>query len=185
MTKICSENEARKREYTFYLEAARGKQSASIDGALKAIDRFEDSTNRKPFLKFNVEQARSFRRRLSEEVGSHGQRLSAATITSTTKHVRDFILWLSQQPGYRTKLKASDASWFSPSAQDMRVAGARRERPIATMPEIVSVPTRMPSATAIERVASLPRLDLDELGDELEPLAAREPRQRLALRLDA
>ena len=37
----------------------------------------------------------------------------------------------------------------------------------------------------IERVASLAGLDLDELGHDLEPLIAREPRQRLALRLDA
>jgi Fe-S-cluster containining protein len=60
MTKCCPENEVRKREYTFYLEAALGKQSASIDGALKAISRFEESTGNKPFRKFHVEQARAF-----------------------------------------------------------------------------------------------------------------------------
>jgi hypothetical protein len=59
MLKYCSENERVKRDYAFYLEAANGKQSATIDAALRAIERFELSTNRKPFRKFHVEQARS------------------------------------------------------------------------------------------------------------------------------
>jgi hypothetical protein len=35
--KYCSENEKVKRAYTFYLEAASGKQNATIDSALRAI----------------------------------------------------------------------------------------------------------------------------------------------------
>jgi integrase len=151
MTKCCPENEVRKREYTFYLEVALGKQSSSIDGALKAICRFEESTGGKPFQKFHVEQARAFRRRLAEELGPKGKPLSAATVTSTLKHLRNFFLWISQQPGYRARIKAADASYFTPSAQDARIASAKRERPIATVPEIVKVLEGMPCATAIEK----------------------------------
>ncbi len=63
MSKYCPENERVKRDYTFYLEAANGKQNATIDAALRAIERFEASTNCKPFRKFHIEQARSFRAR--------------------------------------------------------------------------------------------------------------------------
>jgi hypothetical protein len=49
MSKYCAENERVKRDYAFFLEAANGKQSATIDAALRAIERFETSTNRKPF----------------------------------------------------------------------------------------------------------------------------------------
>ena len=63
MTKYCPENERVKRDYTFYLEAANGKQNATIDAALRAIERFETSTSLKPFRKFHLEQARSFRAR--------------------------------------------------------------------------------------------------------------------------
>jgi hypothetical protein len=101
MSKYCSENERVKRDYSFYLEAANGKQSGTIDAALRAIERFEDSTNRKPFRKFNVEQARSFRARLGEETGASGKPLSVATIASTLKHLRNFFLWLSREPGFR------------------------------------------------------------------------------------
>ena len=151
MSKFCAENEIRKREYTFYLEAADGKQSASIDAALKAISRFEESTGMKPFRRFHVEQARAFRRRLSEDLTPAGKPLSAATVTSTLKHLRNFFLWLSQQPGYRARLKASDASYFTPSPQDVRIAAAKRERPIASIEEITAVLRTLPSSTAIEK----------------------------------
>ena len=58
-----------KRAYAFFLQAASGKQDATIDAALRAIDRFETSTNRKPFSRFHVEQARSFRAEPSRPAG--------------------------------------------------------------------------------------------------------------------
>ncbi len=97
MPKYCSENEKVKRAYTFYLEAASGKQNATIDSALRAIARFEESTGSKPFSKFGVEQARSFRARLVEP-GPDGKLLSAATVSTTLKHLRNFFLWLSRLP---------------------------------------------------------------------------------------
>jgi len=151
MPNYCSENERVKRDYTSFLEMANGKQAATIDAALRAIERFEISTNRKPFRKFHIEQARSFRARLGEEVGSNGKPLSAATITSTLKHLRNFFLWLSREPGFRSALNANDANYFTPSEQDMRIAGARREKPVATLEQIKHVLALMPAATAIEQ----------------------------------
>lgn len=139
MPKYCSENERVKRNYAFYLEAANGKQNATIDAALRAIERFEISTNQKPFRKFHVEQARSFRARLFEEVGPTGKPLSAATITSTLKHLRNFFLWLSREPGFRQAINANDANYFTPSEQDIRIATARREKHVASLEEIKQV----------------------------------------------
>jgi integrase len=133
------------------LEAASGNQSGTIDAALRAIERFEISTNWKPFRKFNVEQARSFRTRLREETGADGKPLSAATVATTLKHLRNFFLWLSREPGFRKAIKPNDANYFTPSEQDIRVAGARREKRIATLEEIKHVLALMPAETAIER----------------------------------
>lgn len=151
MSKYCSENERVKRHYAFFLEAANGKQSTTIDAALRAIERFEVATNRKPFRRFHIEQARSFRARLIEEVGPNGKPLSAATITATLKHLRNFFLWLSREPGFRSAINANDASYFTPSEQDMRIATARRDKRIATLEDIGHVLALMPSKTAIER----------------------------------
>lgn len=150
MLKYCPENERVKRHYAFYLEAANGKQNATIDAALRAIERFEASTNRKPFQKFHIEQARSFRNRLAEETNAKDEPLSAATITSTLKHLRNFFLWLSREPGFRSALNPNDANYFTPSEQDVRVATARREKRVATLEEITRVLAQMPTDNANE-----------------------------------
>jgi integrase len=76
--------------------------------------------------------------------------LSSATIASTLKHLRNFFLWLSREPGFRSAINANDANYFTPS-EDIRVASARREKPIATLEEIKHVLALMPTVTAIER----------------------------------
>jgi integrase len=151
MPKYCSENERVKRDYAFFLQAASGKQDATIDAALRAISRFESSTNHKPFAKFHVEQARSFRASLLDQTSSNGRPLSAATVTTTLKHLRNFFLWLSREPGFRSRLNANDANYFTPSEQDRRIAGARREQPVPTLDEIARVLDKMPSGNPIEK----------------------------------
>lgn len=151
MKKYDPENERVKRDYAFFLEAANGKQDASIDAALRSIERFEVSTGRKPFRKFHVEQTRSFRARLLEETGKNGKPLSAATITTTLKHLRNFFLWLSREPGFRAALNANDANYFTPSDQDLRVATARRDKRVATLEKIAQVLVAMPATRDIEK----------------------------------
>lgn len=151
MPKYCPENERLKRAYAFCLQAASGKQDATVDAALRAIVRFEDSTGRKPFSKFTVEQARSFRSRLVDELEPNGKSLSSATITTTLKHLRNFFLWLSREPGFRSKLNPNDANYFTPSEQDRRIAGARREKPVPSLDDIKRVLAAMPFQTPIEK----------------------------------
>lgn len=151
MEKYCPENEKKKRDYSLFLEAVLGKQGATIDAALRAIERFEITTNFKPFSKFHVEQARSFRTRLREETGPDGKPLSAATIATTLKHLRDFFLWLSREQGFRKAINANNAHYFTPSEQDLRIASARREKRVATLEQIKHVLALMPAETPIEK----------------------------------
>jgi integrase/recombinase XerD len=151
MPKYCPENERVKRDYSFFLQAAAGKQEATIDAALRAIERFENATGRKPFSRFHVEQARSFRAGLLDLTGRDGKPMSAATITTTLKHLRNFFLWLSREPGFRSKLNANDANYFTPSDQDRRIAGARREGRVPSLDDVAHGLRDMPSGTAIEK----------------------------------
>ncbi|WP_316230348.1 hypothetical protein [Bradyrhizobium sp. SZCCHNR1051] len=75
MQKYGPENERVKRDYAFFLQAASGKQDATIDAALRAIECFETSTGRKAFSKFHVEQARAFR--AGDQPGHNDRPLSA------------------------------------------------------------------------------------------------------------
>lgn len=150
MSKFHPENEAIKRRYAFRLEAAFGKQPSTVDAALKAIERFEMSTGYKPFHKFHLEQVRSFRTKLAEETNATGRPLSAASVTSTLRRLHDFFLWLSQEPGFRSRIKPNDVQHFLPSDQDRRIAHARREKHVPTLDDIKLVLTLMPSDTDIE-----------------------------------
>lgn len=151
MRKYQPENERKKAEYAAWLEKALGKQPVTVDAVLKAIERFEIATGFKPFKKFHRAQVIAFRDRLLEEVGPGGQPLSAATITATLKHLREFFLWLSREPGYRQAVKSNDAAYFTPSDQDRRIAGARRERPVPTLDDIRRAVALMPDETHVDK----------------------------------
>ena len=56
-----------KRDYVTHLRLAKGKQEPTIDGALKAIDRFERSTGFRSFKAFHIEQAKAFREKLLDQ----------------------------------------------------------------------------------------------------------------------
>src|ERR1019366_2440374 len=51
------------------------------------------------------------------EPGLDGKLLSAATVSTTLKHLRNFFLWLSRETGYRSRLNPNDAHYFNPSEQ--------------------------------------------------------------------
>ena len=150
MPNYCPENVEATRAYAFFLETADGKQAATISAALKAIERFELSTKHKPFRKFHGEQARSFRAKLLEAVGPNYRALSAATITSTLRHLQNFFSWLSREPGYNKVINANHARMFTPSDQDRRIAGARRTRPTPTFEDINAAMAIMPAGTHVE-----------------------------------
>jgi integrase len=58
---------------------------------------------------------------------------------------------LAGQPGYRSRLKYADADYFNLSEKEMRVAKARRERPVPTLEQIRHVLSTMPAGSEIER----------------------------------
>jgi integrase len=146
------ENERTKRAYRLHLKAARGLSDASIDVASAAIHRFEESTAFRPFKKFHFEQAIAFRRRLDEARNERtGNLISKATALQVLNGLRAFFIWLAEQPGYRSRIRFSDADYFRLSEKDTRVAKATNPRPVPTPEQIESVLERSPVASVIER----------------------------------
>jgi integrase len=146
------ENERVKRAYRLHLKAARGLNDASIDVATAAIHRFEESTAFRSFKKFHFEQAVAFRRRLDEARNERtGNPISKATALQVLNALRAFFLWLAEQPGYRSRIRYSDAAYFRLSEKDTRVAKATKARPVPTPEQIECVLERSPVATALER----------------------------------
>lgn len=152
MTRHNPKNERIKRAYFVYLREARGRHETSVDGVAKAMSRFEEATGFREFATFHREQAMAFKRRLDFQTNARtDERLSRSTVASTLAALRAFFIWLADQPGYRSKIRYSDADYFNPSEKDARIAKAVREKPSPTVEQMHHVLAVMPATTDIER----------------------------------
>ncbi len=96
--------------------------------------------------------ARRFKRQLNEQVNPKtGKPLAKATIRSRLMALKAFFHWLAGQPGYKSRISYSDADYFNPSANDSRIAAARRERPAPSIEQIRHLIGTMRAASDIEK----------------------------------
>jgi integrase len=152
MRKHNPKNERIKRQYLAYLEEARRMSPKSVDQAAAAIAQFEVSIGYKDFALFHVEQARRFKRQLSEAINSDtGKPLAKVTIYSRLMALKAFAHWLAGQPGYKSRISYSEADYFNPSANDGRIAAARRETSVPSLEQIQHVIRAMRAESDIER----------------------------------
>lgn len=77
--------------------------------------------------------------------------MSKATITGTLRHLKAFFRWLADQPSYRSRIKHSDADYFTPLGQDERIANGVRSKPVPELNEIEAALRAMPDGSEIER----------------------------------
>lgn len=152
MTTHSPSNERIKRRYLTYLKEAKHQSDATVDAVAAALARFETDTGFRDFKAFHTEQAIAFKRRLAEQDGRvAGTRLSKATLYATVAHLGRFFHWLAGQPGYKSCIRYSDADYFSLSANETRVATARRKKPFPTLEQVKRAISLMPHASEVER----------------------------------
>lgn len=152
MSKHNAANVRIKRQYFAYLKEAMRQSEASVDAVAKAIARYEAHTKNRDFKAFHFEQAIAFKRWLADQPSqSTGDKLSKATLHSTLSQLKRFFHWLAGQPGYKSRLRYSDADYFNVSEKDVRIATARRSRPVPTLEQLRHVIRQMPATTDIER----------------------------------
>lgn len=150
--KLNAGNERLKHHYVAYLRGARQLGEHSIDQVLKALDRFEEYTHRRSFREFRTEQASGFKKYLAAANGKgSNQRLSRVTTTSTLYALRDFIVWLADQKGFRNRLVRSDADYFKPSRRDEAIARAPRPMLVPTIEQVRTMLAAMPALSPVDR----------------------------------
>ena len=152
MKKYNANNERIKRKYLTFLKQAKGQNEASIDAVAKAIARFESYNKYKDFKAFHFEQAIGFKKHLASQKHHQADKpLSLATMNGTVRHLKAFIEWLSQERGYKSRIKYSDAEYFNLSEKEARTAKASRQKSVATVEQIEHVLAMMPNGTDIEK----------------------------------
>jgi integrase len=152
MRKHHPKNERMKRRYLAFLEEAKRMSRKSTDQVAAAIAQFEISTGYRDFARFHIEQARRFKRELDAQTNPKtGRPLARATVRSRLLALKAFFQWLADQPGYRSRIRYADAEYFNPSANDSRIATARREQPVPTLEQVRQVLGSMKFDTPIEK----------------------------------
>jgi integrase len=152
MAKRNPKNERIKHRYFAYLEEAKRSSPVTVDQVAAALAAFEKSTGGKDFPAFHIEQARKFKRDLANATNTEtGKPLAKSTINSRLMATKAFFFWLADQTGYRSKIKYSDPDYFNPSANDARIATAKRPQKGPTLEQVLRVVDMAPTATVIER----------------------------------
>lgn len=152
MRKHHPKNERIKRRYFTYLEEAKRMAPSTVDQVAAAISLFEASTRYKDFALFRIEQARHFKRELDEARHEKtGKPLAKATIHSRLMALKAFFHWLAGEPGYKSKIRYADSEYFNPSANDSRIATAKRERPAPDLAQVKHVLAQMPHETTLQK----------------------------------
>jgi len=150
--KFNEENERIKRQYLHFLREAKRNDMATVDKASEAILRFERSTGFKPFKRFHIEQAVTFKRNLLNDKNARtGKPLSKATVDGTLRMLKAFFLWLAGQPGYKSRIAYADAEYFNLNAKDARIAHTARDEMYPTPEQCRHAFAQMPSASPLQR----------------------------------
>jgi len=152
MKKHNPNNERIKRKYLIFLKEAKRQSEASIDAVAKALSRFEDYNSHRDFKAFHFQQAIGFKNHLAKQKARlSGTTLSKATMNATLRNLKTFFQWLAMQSGYKSRINYTDTEYFNLSEKDVRVATAKRIKPVPTIEQIKHVITTMPTNNEIER----------------------------------
>lgn len=150
MTAPNPQNEKIKRRYRRHLKEARGLEVRTVDAALRVIVEYESFVAHKAFGRFCVDDAIAFKKHLLKDRDDDALS-SRSTIHGKLKEVRKFFRWLSDQDGYRSRIRIGDADFFNLPARDVRIASERRFLPFPSLEDVQRVIRSMPADTWIEK----------------------------------
>lgn len=148
MTKRPNEkNERIKRAYMTYRKHSEQVSDKTLDREIAALERFDVWNGRKDFAKFHIDWAVGFRAHLDQAKGKTGKPLAKSTTRAIMATMRAFTLWLSQQDGFRRRIKAVDANYFRLSLRDEAEARASQERAAPSVRQAKHALNAMPEET--------------------------------------
>jgi len=119
--KINLKNERIKRKFFRRLREAEGMAKATIKYIEKSILLYEDFTRQADFSKFSVEKAIEFKKWLQKR--EHQDKpISLSTYHSYLRCITKFFVWLSGEPGYKSKIIPDKIAYLKLSRKEERIA---------------------------------------------------------------
>lgn len=121
MMKVNIKNEKVKRRFFNWLKEAHGHCDSTVNSIEKAILIYEDFTGLMDFATFNSEKAIAFKKWLQKRQVK-GKSLSVTTYCTYLRYLHKFFLWLSWQPGYKSKITIDTVDYLKPLGKEERIA---------------------------------------------------------------
>ena len=108
-----------KRRYRNYITVAKGQSKSTADRKELAIHKYEICFGDEDFGKFNIDRAISYKKWLKSPDSNV---VSLHSVNTYLIHLKEFFTWLSQQPGYRSKVSFDSIQYLNISRKDRRIA---------------------------------------------------------------
>ncbi|MDU8928266.1 site-specific integrase [Alisedimentitalea sp. MJ-SS2] len=151
MTKRNSENTQIKRKYFAYLRGAEQLSEASVEKAAASLTFFETAMGYKDFKRHNLTWPERFKEVLAEATNRSGKPLSVSTQSNHMRHVRTFIRWLADKPGYKSRIGWSDANYYRLSRKEERIASEHRDPVYPLLEHSLKAFRAMPADAELQR----------------------------------
>jgi integrase/recombinase XerD len=131
------QNEQIKREFFDQLRHGRGFTKNSINAFADAITQWQTFAQGKDFSQFTKERAAAFVEYLSTRPAkTKTGKIALVTQNNYLRRVKKFFEWLSEQPGYKSKIKKGYVEWLRLSKSDAHIARMATTRREPTFEEI-------------------------------------------------
>lgn len=141
-----------KHKYLDYLKHAKGRDEKTLDKVAAALSEFEKAIGGKDFKQFNRGWGERLKVHLQKARNKRTKKpLSPSTVNATLAYVKAFVLWLADQPGFKSRVGYSDAEYFNDSRKGARVAHAKRPIPYPSMEQALHAFQAIPARDKFER----------------------------------
>ncbi len=123
ITNVIYENEQIKRKFFEQLKGGRGFAKSSVRVFAEAIGQWQTFSNNDDFSNYNKSKAIAF----TEWLNVRPSKTKSGTISLVTQYnylrrVKKFFEWLSEQPGYKSKIQKDHVDFLRLSKKDARIA---------------------------------------------------------------
>lgn len=125
MVQISSKNEKIKRKYLRRLREAEGLAESTVLCVEKAMCLYEDFARHEDYAQFNQNKAVGLKKWLLKRTHK-GKVVSITTVHHYLRQLKRFFTWLSDQPGYKSRINTDSVSYLSLDKKKVREATARR-----------------------------------------------------------
>ncbi len=140
MTNIIYQNEQVKRDFFEQLKGGRGFAKSSVRVFSEAIAQWQTFSKNDDFSNYNKSKAVAFTEWLSvRPAKTKSGKISLVTQYNYLRRVKKFFVWLSDQPGYKSKILKDDVDFLRLSKKDARIAQSGTTKKMPTFEEVKKI----------------------------------------------